>query len=497
MGDSKKHEEIKDGRSSMTSEELLNKLRKALQKDGDFPASAKIINDLRNLLSNPRTSAQQLADVILREPSLGLRVLNLVNSAFYRRGKPVMTVSQAVVRIGMKPLAEMFASLVLLQNFVPAAREGGAFAYCLKRTIVTSLLTKLLGDFSQPDLDHRISESGFLAGSFSEIGAVLLAFYFPPIYANALKRSEAKEQSIDRSLQELTGLTPLQLSQEILKAVEIPPFYSRVLELCQTPPTDTPEVMTKEEREARRVARDIARSQALSELLCGNSTKETLDGRIEAVRGELTLGVMHRALSDLPHAMSEHCSVLDLVLDPLPAFLPSYGLAGDGRYSMPLNSPAEASPYNLDEIRRIVDNREAVVMVITAVMESLAWSMRFDRVVLLVATPAKTSLKGQMMLGKVENFDPAKLVRPLGVQAKSDAPDAQAFREGRPMFRGEPLFQDGHQITVIPIGGKDRTTGVIYADRVSTAEVELSEEEKSAIKLMSDLLDRSVSTQSR
>src|SRR4051812_10945405 len=102
-------------------DELLKRLRTALKKDGDFPASARIVNELKALTTDPKTTANQLAEVILREPSLGARVLHLVNSSFYRRSKPIMTVSQAVIQVGMKPLAELCAGLVLLQKFGPVA----------------------------------------------------------------------------------------------------------------------------------------------------------------------------------------------------------------------------------------------------------------------------------------------------------------------------------------------------------------------------------------
>ena len=133
--------EALDGSKALTPDELIQRLRSALAKDGDFPASAKVVSELRQLTNDPKTTASQITEVILREPSLGTRVLHLVNSSFYRRAKAIMTVSQAVVQIGMRPLAEMCAGLVLLQKFVPTARQGGSFANCLRKTVLTSLLT--------------------------------------------------------------------------------------------------------------------------------------------------------------------------------------------------------------------------------------------------------------------------------------------------------------------------------------------------------------------
>ena len=40
---------------SDSPEQFLEKLKRALKKDGDFPASAKVVTELRKLASDPRT----------------------------------------------------------------------------------------------------------------------------------------------------------------------------------------------------------------------------------------------------------------------------------------------------------------------------------------------------------------------------------------------------------------------------------------------------------
>jgi HD-like signal output (HDOD) protein len=56
---------------TLTPEKLLKRLRNALQRDGDFPASAKVVSELKRLTSDPKTTANQITEVILKEPSLG------------------------------------------------------------------------------------------------------------------------------------------------------------------------------------------------------------------------------------------------------------------------------------------------------------------------------------------------------------------------------------------------------------------------------------------
>ena len=70
---------------SMSQEKFLDKLRKALSQDGDFPTSAKIVSELKMLTSNPNTTANQIAEVYresrtnqwLEMSTRGLEALNV------------------------------------------------------------------------------------------------------------------------------------------------------------------------------------------------------------------------------------------------------------------------------------------------------------------------------------------------------------------------------------------------------------------------------------
>src|SRR5262245_8427514 len=123
---------------------LLSQLKRALRTDGDFPARARTVSNLISLANNPGTPVQRIAEVLLSETSLGTRVLYSVNSVYFQGLKPIVTVTDAVIRIGMRNLCDLFAGLVLMQGFIPLARRGGIFAENLKRNIITALLASAL-----------------------------------------------------------------------------------------------------------------------------------------------------------------------------------------------------------------------------------------------------------------------------------------------------------------------------------------------------------------
>jgi HD-like signal output (HDOD) protein len=485
---------------NLTAEQFVEKLRRALKQDGDFPASAKVVNELRQLTSDPNSTANQITEIILREPSLGTRVLSLVNSSFYRRAKPVMTVSQAVIQIGMKPLAELCAGLILMQKFVPLARKGGAFATCLQKAIITSLLSSAITESTSAKSGRgKSDELGYLAGSFAEMGTLLLAFYFPEIYENAVKRSEQKGQSLNKSLKELTGLSPSQLSLEVIDSLELPDFYKDTVIMSEQVTSSSSEhLLPIEQAKIIRIAKSLSAAKSISEAIISSKKANELEEVLSDVSRALAIDPtsLNESLTALSLSFNSHCGSLDLDLPDLPAFVATISLGEQpASEHTEQTSPDETNQFSsfVDEIKTSVENGEPTASIVTTVMETLAWGLGFDRVLLLLLGSGKKKLHGRMLLGNIKDFDPKSYERSLEKSGETYAPDIKAFYESRPVFHGDPLLNDGWPIAAIPIGFGSNTIGVIYADRsAGDSATELSLKEQACIGILAELLDRSV-----
>ena len=482
----------------ITSEELISKLKSALQSDGDFPVSAKIVLELRQLTSDPKTTAEQVTEVILREPSLGTRVLHFVNSAFMRRAKPILTVSQAVVQIGMKPLTELCSGLVLLQKFVPAARRSSPFANCLKRTVLVSLLSGTLKASSNLNKSKNRShsdEGGYLVGQFAELGVLLLGFYFPEILEAATKRSEQKNQTLAQSINDLTGLSPWKLSMEVIDALGLPKFFHEVLQASDSPERDPNKPLSPEVEAASKL---LYCATEIGACIADGKSKIELDAKLKLIQP--TLGIeadtVRELIAELPRVFRDHCSSVDLELPALPEFMASYAeKVKEGAVVTPNTTEFEAF---VQEVRQMVEDRESTASIITSVMETIAYGLKFDRVFLMLVAPNKQKLLGRMLLGSAGSFDPKRFE--LVINDSSNSPALKAFKEGRPVFKGDPIFEDGWPIAAIPVGHGARSIGVIYSDRIpadGSLGDDLSQKDQASMTILGELLERSIVTQTR
>jgi HD-like signal output (HDOD) protein len=480
----------------VTAESLVTRLENALRTNGDFPVSAQVISEISALVEDPNTTADKLSSVILKDPTLGARLLSVVNSSFYNPGKPIVTVSQAIVHLGMVQLADLCANLILMQSFIPQARSGGAFAECLRKTILTSVLTELISLQLNENTGEKRNETGYLIGFFAEMGAMLLAFYYPNIYGAAITRAKDRNMELSRSIQQLIGVTPIQIGQQVVQAMGLPEYFAEILGLTTAVRSDSTLLKTID-ISAARIIRSILIAERISGLLLIERRKRDLNKAVIESCQELDIDplTIAPALGKLPTAFREYCLSLELSFGPMPDYLGEYS---ESENPFKDSSPIEESSQVADAVKDIRDalkSGESKSSIFTAVMEALAWNLEFDRVLLLLTTPDGSRLTGHLCLGEVGDLNPRSVERALGPTAGPYAPDAKAVRDGAPVFIGDPLLPGGWPFAVLPIKSESgQIEGVIYADKVNAVEDELSMQMQATIAVLTDLLEHTVST---
>lgn len=476
-------------------ESLLAQLKRALRTDGDFPARARTVSNLISLANNPSTPIHKIAEVLLGETSLGARVLYTVNSVYFQGLRPIVTVTEAVIRIGMRNLCDLFAGLVLMQGFVPLARRGGIFADNLKRSLITALLASSLASETEND---EIAEQGYLAGSFYNLGYLLLAYYFPRLYDMAGQRAAARDHDVTQSINEMIGIDPAQLALEILDALKIPVLYHDVIREAYKPLAER-----EGDTALLNLAGAVAAAGRLADAIINGKDRSRLEAAIDDLASEGTFPRERytELLDELPEMFQTHCQVTGMSFLKLPTYLDrnqdAKQLELDEFAQGQINESFEQFAEYVEIIQQAIDDQEPIGSVITSAMEALVFALKYDRVMLLLADQNRSNLSGKMALGKEFEVDPRQLKRRVAAGKRNRPPDISAFLEGAPSVNGDPLFTGCAPFAAIPIGCGERAIGVIYADMAA----ERGEEQrlpyslgiKPALETLTELLDRSLS----
>ncbi|NPA25639.1 MAG: HDOD domain-containing protein [Deltaproteobacteria bacterium] len=141
-----------------------------------LPSPPMVLSRLLTMLAEDRSSADELADVILEDPGLTARILRVANSPFYNFSNKIETVSHAIALLGCRSIRILCASESFLAIF--PQRKGNFTSifqdYC-RHSLATALLAKIMAEEMAVPLD---SEKIFIAGLLHDIGKPVLWYNF-------------------------------------------------------------------------------------------------------------------------------------------------------------------------------------------------------------------------------------------------------------------------------------------------------------------------------
>ncbi len=157
----------------------------------DFPTLPTIYTRLMEVIANPRTTVQDVADVIVKDQSSTAKVLKVVNSPIYGIPGTVKNVTQAIFFIGFNEVKNIVLTLSVLDIF---AKTDSIPLFNIidlwKHSIAVASITKLLG----VRLKIRNTEDFFVSGILHDVGVLYYLKNYPEeynsIYSKAIQKNE-------------------------------------------------------------------------------------------------------------------------------------------------------------------------------------------------------------------------------------------------------------------------------------------------------------------
>ncbi len=147
-----------------------------------LPSMPESLIRITDLINDPNSTMNDIAQAIAMEPSIAFKTLRIVNSAYYGLGQEVKTVEHAVVLLGMKVIKNLVLTATVFQ-----AIEGAADRF-LKHAIACGIAMRTLARTESARAKFDSAEEAFLYGLLHDIGKVILEEYLPDACARVHER---------------------------------------------------------------------------------------------------------------------------------------------------------------------------------------------------------------------------------------------------------------------------------------------------------------------
>lgn len=194
----------------------LIKLQSIIEHSGNLLTLPDICLQLKKIVDDPTSSAEDLAELITKDPSLTARLLRIVNSSLYYFPRQISSVSQAITLIGTRQLYSL--ALATSAAAVIRAAAGGyvELKTLWKHSVYSAISAKTIGEGHLRDV-----ESLFVAGLLCNIGTLAVVKYSPDIAMGAIGGLAKNQFPWDRE-KEVLGFSMAEVSGALLDTWKLP-----------------------------------------------------------------------------------------------------------------------------------------------------------------------------------------------------------------------------------------------------------------------------------
>jgi putative nucleotidyltransferase with HDIG domain len=180
------------------SPELSQKLASAVEGMPAFPKSVqKILELTRDVNCTPR----DLVQVIDKDPVVTVKILKVVNSAYYSLPKQITSVNHAVVYMGFNTIKNLALSIAAI-GILP---QQNAADFDVQKYLLHSLSTAVIAKQLATHLDDADPMDCFIGGLLHDFGKVVCAQFMPDEFKHALQIAETDGSSLHAALRYTLG----------------------------------------------------------------------------------------------------------------------------------------------------------------------------------------------------------------------------------------------------------------------------------------------------
>ena len=179
--------------------ELSQKLAAAVDR---MPAFPKSVQRILELTRDVNCSPKDLVQVIDKDPVVTVKILKVVNSAYYSLPKQITSISHAVVYMGFNSVKNLALSIAAI-GMLPKVSVAG---FDVQRYLLHSLSTAGIARQLASRVDGADPTDCFIAGLLHDFGKVVFAQFMPVEFRQALEMCQRDQSSLHLALRESIGV---------------------------------------------------------------------------------------------------------------------------------------------------------------------------------------------------------------------------------------------------------------------------------------------------
>ncbi|MFC1725671.1 HDOD domain-containing protein [candidate division KSB1 bacterium] len=184
-----------------------------------IPTLPVVFNKILQTLNNPKSSAKDLKTIIINDMAISAKILNLANSAYFGFNRRITEITNAIVVIGFKTIKNIVLSISIIDTFKKLSSTGDfdRTQYWLNSIGSAQTAVKIGTLLNIPN-----KESLYISGLLSNIGRVLMDYFFPEFYTQVIEKSNSSLKEVHEIEKEIFGFDHTEAGFQVARKWEFP-----------------------------------------------------------------------------------------------------------------------------------------------------------------------------------------------------------------------------------------------------------------------------------
>ncbi len=199
---------------SMTSSIREQHLKRIHNYISRMPSLSTTVTKVLEVCNSPAASPNDLNRVISLDPVLTGHVLRLINSAYYSLPNQVVSLTRAIIMLGLNTIKNVVLSAAVMESLggkdsFQAIRMDDFWTHCLCAGVTAKTLSAVKG---VPPTER---EEYFVAGLLHDLGKIPLNKRFPEEYAQVMQLASAEGNPLYQAEHAVLGIDHCTVGQMI------------------------------------------------------------------------------------------------------------------------------------------------------------------------------------------------------------------------------------------------------------------------------------------
>jgi len=197
-------------RSLLTNE----KMQGLISQLESLPCISSLYAQLMEEINSDDASINKIGEIISRDVGMSVKILQLVNSAFFGVPQRVSSIGQAVTLLGLDIIRALVLSIKIFSQFDQIKLASFSLSALWEHSLTVGHWAKLIS--RAENLSPILTDYAMIAGMLHDVGKLVLAAKMPQEYQSVLTRASEKNLALHRAEKELLGVTHAEVGAYLL-----------------------------------------------------------------------------------------------------------------------------------------------------------------------------------------------------------------------------------------------------------------------------------------